>query len=1126
MVRVFLYYVVLFLVVGSSRLLAAETTVIKMGDNTQSSLVAPSSYVLVDPSATMGFTEVETAWEEGRFRRETQDLPNYGFQPSAFWYRFSVHNTSRHQKVWYFGLENSVVNSMDVYSKGLGGAWIHTQSGSLVEFARRDIKNRYFYLKFTFAPNETRDFYVRFHTQGSAEFQMYLRGLDDIYRMEHDTQFYLGATLGLLLILAAYYILLAWHSRQSDLFMHGFFLLSFFIFRMSVMGFGYEYLWPGSPVWNRIIVSTSVPLVFLMALCNAYFFLPMQDYPRLRMIVRLFLLANFSLLITAPFLPYKAIKFHVIVGIITTLLIILSSLYSHLGGFRPARFFVYAWSGLLISAFMLGLQKLGLIPVSFFSTYGAEVATVALVVLLSLGVSDKINAVNKALHRAQADALETQIETNRLQLVAQQADQRALAEQLRLNTLKDQFLANTSHELRTPLNGVMGMAEAILLRKNLNERDQDDLRSILDASQRLTRLVGDILDFSALQDGALDMGLVDLNAEKMMRETLGQLKGLVQDKKIDFQLLFPGDGTWVEANADHMAKVFDAILSNAIKFTEAGLISIHGRILDDTVEIAIADRGIGIAPEKLRNIEAAFEQGDGRTTRKQGGTGLGLAFASRLMKAQSGSLKVHSQLGVGTTVIMSFKKGVKEAEALDTPAANPSHVVPLLLPESTPQALAVGQSSRAAYSKSQSRSSSVIPMTKPLTFLTQVKDKPLPRILVVDDDALNLRVLRSHLAHRQFQVEFAKSGSEALDKVREQGRVDLILLDVMMPGMSGYDVCRELRKTFEPSELPILMLTAKNQAQDIVDGFEAGANDYIQKPFNHTELHARIDLHLKLGLTTQAMKRFVPEDFIRLLGHEHFADVSLGDAAERRLTIIFADIRGFTKAVEFMQTPEVFRYLNNCFAVLGPEIRKAGGFIDKYIGDAIMALFPSDPDDAIRSAVAMNEGLKALNQDFWLGTGIHIGPTMLGTLGESERFEATALSDAVNVTSRLEGLTKLLDTRVLVSKDCRDAMKRAEDWRWRDLGDVLIRGRDQAIHLYELVDVDPHKDALIPMIQEFEQGVKAFKEGQFKQAMLHFQHVLREVPGDGPSRFYVKKAEFLIDHPQAFHGVLDVSDVR
>jgi PAS domain-containing protein len=395
----------------------ADLTPIPLDPAAGTSQVGPYSYVLVDPSKELDLNAAIKAWEAGQFQQETAKDPNYGFTGNAYWYRFSARNSAAVAREWYFGLEYPLVNHIDLYYPGADGQWVRREAGNALEFEKRDLKNRFIYLKLDFEPGEQKEFFLRLQTDGSSEFRMVFRDLASISKADHDIQYYMGICLGLPLIIAAYYFVMMINTRQADPMWLFIFLTSLFIFRMAINGFAYEYLWPFAPDLAHAAVAFSVPLVFLTAALTTNSFLPMANYPRYRMVLRGFMVVNGTFAVLSFVLPYRMLKIYTMVGILTAAAIIATSVYSQLKGFRPARYFVYAWSAMLVGSITFGLQKLGILPVSFLGTYGPEIATVMQTILMSLGVSDKINDTNRQLQIAQENALKAQIETNRLQEV-------------------------------------------------------------------------------------------------------------------------------------------------------------------------------------------------------------------------------------------------------------------------------------------------------------------------------------------------------------------------------------------------------------------------------------------------------------------------------------------------------------------------------------------------------------------------------------------------------------------------------------------------------------------------------------------------------------------------------------
>ncbi|MDQ3231995.1 MAG: response regulator, partial [Pseudobdellovibrionaceae bacterium] len=408
------------------------------------------------------------------------------------------------------------------------------------------------------------------------------------------------------------------------------------------------------------------------------------------------------------------------------------------------------------------------------------------------------------------------------------------------------------------------------------------------------------------------------------------------------------------------------------------------------------------------------------------------------------------------------------------------------------------------------------------------------RILVADDDEVNLEVIRAQLSPDKYELVFAHDGNDACRLVEEDGPFDLILCDVMMPYKTGYEVTRTVRQSFGQAELPIILLTAKSQLDDLVTGFDAGANDYLTKPFAKKELLARLQNHLIVRQTNNALRRFVPKDFISLLGHEKITDVKLGDFSKHDLTIFFADIRNFTTIAEKLTADQTFRYISDCLARMSPHVRAHHGFIDKFIGDAVLALFPQKPEDAIQAAITIHREVDAYNaqqnnSNFLLniGIGIHRGTTVLGTVGEPERFDVTVISDAVNMANRIEGLTKTLGIRCGLSQQSLPSLDAG--FALRRIGSFHLAGKSTRTDLVELLDIwDARQQALrVATRSRLEDGLECFAAGRLKEALCHFEMILAENPQDLLVAHYIKACQRWIQDgmPEAFDGSLSFDKV-
>ncbi|MBP7283037.1 MAG: response regulator [Leptospiraceae bacterium] len=251
-----------------------------------------------------------------------------------------------------------------------------------------------------------------------------------------------------------------------------------------------------------------------------------------------------------------------------------------------------------------------------------------------------------------------------------------------------------------------------------------------------------------------------------------------------------------------------------------------------------------------------------------------------------------------------------------------------------------------------------------------------------------------------------------------------------------------------------------------------------------------------LTKVNEAYSRFVPNEFLSLLEKDSMLDVKLGDHIQKEMTILFSDIRQFTEMSERMTPQENFNFLNSYLEIIGPIIRKHNGFIDKYIGDAIMALFAGDPDNALQAAIEMQEELRLFNFERALngldpvkvGIGIHTGNLILGTIGEKERMEGTVIADAVNLASRIESLTKEYYTSILISEFSVRKMKDSKKFLLREIDYVVVKGKSNVITVLECFDVDPKDTAEKKKLSTpyLFAGLFNFQSGNYEEALQNF----------------------------------------
>lgn len=385
---------------------------------------------------------------------------------------------------------------------------------------------------------------------------------------------------------------------------------------------------------------------------------------------------------------------------------------------------------------------------------------------------------------------------------------------LTLDKLKDEFMANTSHELRTPLNGIIGIAQSLYdgVTGTLTEQAKHNLAMIISSGKRLNNLINDILDFSHLKNRSISLIEKPLIVHDVVDMVVQISDHLIAQKNLKIINDVPHSLPLVYADEDRMQQILLNLVGNAIKYTEEGTITISAHEERGRCYISVADTGIGIPHEQFERIFMPFEQASNTNLTGAGGSGIGLAITKKLVELHGGTIRVDSELGKGSTFTFSLQIFGVEGEL---PVEHTSQTKP-----------------KHKMKEKLTISSNVIEYTP--------ADTTHSTVLIVDDDPINLQVLMNHLTFAKYTVLKAENGFEALAVVDGATPPDIVLLDVMMPKMSGYEVAVKIREKFTLMEMPILMLTAKNQPQDIVNGLKAGANDYLVKPFDKDELLSRV----------------------------------------------------------------------------------------------------------------------------------------------------------------------------------------------------------------------------------------------------------------------------------------------
>ncbi|WP_120461932.1 hybrid sensor histidine kinase/response regulator [Paenibacillus aceti] len=410
----------------------------------------------------------------------------------------------------------------------------------------------------------------------------------------------------------------------------------------------------------------------------------------------------------------------------------------------------------------------------------------------------------------------------------------------RMNNHKDQFLANTSHEFKNPLHSIMNMSQSVLKRERhlLQDRSIRELETVLTVGRRLTFILNDLIDVMSLREGNPRLQQEVIRIQPIVTGVLDMLQFNAEVKEVQIVNQVPEDFPPVIADENRVVQIIFNLLHNAVKFTNEGIISIQAYSKDGRAYIAIADTGIGMDEDMLKRLFRPYEQAGTNETLIEGGFGLGLSISKQLVELHGGKLDVSSVLGEGSKFTFSLE--LAGPEAVEKVASSSFEYLALkYMPIQEEVAVDV---EKAGFTLAQKQT------------VSDEEKLARPFILIVDDDPVNLQVLEAILPSDEYNTTMATSGKEALAML-EAKEWDLVISDIMMPRMSGFELTRKIRERFTLTELPVLLLTARSQPKDIQCGFLAGANDYVTKPVEPLEIRSRIEALTTIKQSVQEQLR-------------------------------------------------------------------------------------------------------------------------------------------------------------------------------------------------------------------------------------------------------------------------------
>ncbi len=406
-----------------------------------------------------------------------------------------------------------------------------------------------------------------------------------------------------------------------------------------------------------------------------------------------------------------------------------------------------------------------------------------------------------------------------------------------LDQVKSRFFANISHELRTPLTLLIAPLENMMQRfgRSVDDETRGTLQTMHSNGMRLLKLINDLLDLVRLESGVMQVKREPLAVAEFIKGLASSARQVADDKRLKLEThVDPELGTLL-ADRDKLEKIVLNLTFNALKFTPAGgRVEVRAEKVGEEFVITVADTGMGISEENLKNVFSRFWQADDSSRRKYQGVGIGLALVKELVEVQGGTVTVQSQVGKGTTFTIHLPYQKAEPTAAPVESDTPAE------PAATPANQPVLRSDE--WLSNLYRRAELFPSMTPVADSVRPVETTLngnrPTLLVADDEPDMLRFLKSQLSSHYRVIE-AVDGQQAVDKAA-QFLPNIILLDMMMPEKDGLQACREIRERTSTHSIPVVLLTARADEETKLAALQAGASDFLAKPFSTTELHVRI----------------------------------------------------------------------------------------------------------------------------------------------------------------------------------------------------------------------------------------------------------------------------------------------
>jgi signal transduction histidine kinase/DNA-binding response OmpR family regulator len=732
------------------------------------------------------FDDVSRGSHTRAFRKSNGSL-NFGYSSSAYWIRFQIQNTDRlPSDGWVLEMNNPIFNQAKLFIIPDSGETIYKEMNGDTPIHEREVQTRAVVFGLPDEPNKIYTVYLMLSGNDNKMYDLVIWSNNSYTKYLRTSDTILSFYFGILFALATYNLFLFFSIRDRSYLYYTLFVAATAASQLAITGWGVEYL--GLTILKHQIssIAASTVAVAFSVLFILRFLSIRQHYPRFHNIVMIVMYITVFVACLAWYPPFfsAALKISSVLMVILALALLISSIPLAIAGERAARFYLLGWSVLGVAVCIMQLKHFGYLSVTPVTRYAMKFATAFEAIIFSFGLADRFH-------------------TTSMQLKLKSLEVRKLAE---TDKMKSDFFSNITHEFRTPLMLISGHIKALLHNQKLPALDRERLEVADKNTTQLNRLITQLLDIAKVDAGMLKVIPQPVNIDQFFKLIRATFISLSEHKRISFETDIKVPTEAISVDEDKLEKITYNLLSNAFKFTpEGGKVSLRVFEEEPKIVIQVSDTGIGIAEQHLPLVFDKFFQVEKNALQGNDGTGIGLALVKELVTLLGGSIHVASKINEGSTftVHVPFEKTTQPA------TTNGHHIE---------------QTSKIFIEESDE--------------LFDIPQVHASTVLIVEDNDDLQRYMTLGLKDK-YNILSARNGEEGFDLAKKH-LPDIILTDWMMPHVNGVTLCRLLKADELTNHVPVILITAKADAESKLEALETGADDYLYKPFDFDEVLYKI----------------------------------------------------------------------------------------------------------------------------------------------------------------------------------------------------------------------------------------------------------------------------------------------